>query len=112
MSGRLKFWVRCFIAAGAIVWVLSAVGLHEIALRLRGVPWPALVLVFSIAVIDRLARAFNWWRLLILLHVAPQASLAAVLRCYCSGGLVGAALPSTASTDAARALLAWRAFGG
>ena len=59
-----------------------------------------------------LVKAWNWLLLLRGVGVRRPNQFRGVLLCYMSGGLLGSVIPSTAGTDAVRALLSHRRFGG
>ncbi len=66
----------------------------------------AAMLIYSIV------KAWNWLLLLRGVGVCRPKQFSGVLLCYMSGGLLGSVIPSTAGTDAVRALLSHRRFGG
>ena len=57
-------------------------------------------------------KAWIWHRLLVGLGISRSGQFRGVVVCYCAGGFFGTILPSTAGTDAMRAVLAQRRFGG
>ena len=63
-------------------------------------------------ILDGLARAWNWTQLIRAMHPGKPARFGVVLSIYWSGSFMGHFLPSTAGTDALRAMLAARRVGG
>jgi uncharacterized membrane protein YbhN (UPF0104 family) len=63
-------------------------------------------------ILDGLARAWNWAQLIRAMHPGKSARFGAVLRLYWAGSFMGHFLPSSAGTDALRAMLAARSVGG
>jgi uncharacterized membrane protein YbhN (UPF0104 family) len=64
-------------------------------------------------ILDGLARAWNWTQLIRAMHPGKPVRFGVVLSLYwSSGSFMGHFLPSTAGTDALRAMLAARRVGG
>ena len=103
---------RTGLALALVAWLLWRADPHQILGTLAGVdPWrlaAALATLFSYSVL----KAWNWQQLVIGLGLGRPRQFRQLLVCYFSGGLLGTVLPSTAGTDAIRAFLAQRRFGG
>ncbi len=77
----------------------------------RANPWWLLVAAGGLA-LETAAKTWNWARLLDSLGCSTRGDRIRLLRIYLVSGLMGSVLPSTASTDAVRLLLAQRMLGG
>jgi uncharacterized protein (TIRG00374 family) len=66
----------------------------------------AVMLAYSIV------KVWNWLLLLHGVGIRRPQQFRGVLICYMTGGLLGSVIPSSAGTDAVRALLTHRRFGG
>ena len=108
----LSLLLRVSLAAAIVAWLVREAGWREVAATLHGVdPW-LLLAAASIMALESAAKAWNWGRLLDHLGCATIHRFGLLARAYLVGSLVGSVLPSTASTDAMRGLLAQRYFGG
>jgi uncharacterized membrane protein YbhN (UPF0104 family) len=65
-----------------------------------------------VIVIDGLLRAWNWRQLLLAMRLSSEVPYGKVLACFWSAAFLGQVVPSTAGTDALRALLGKRTIGG
>ncbi len=103
---------RCFVAGalgGRLLWF---VGPGSILETLTQGDESLLAAAFASIVAYSAVRAWTWQQLMLGLGIQRSTSLQDVLGCYAAGALLGTVLPSTAGTDAVRAVLAQRRFGG
>jgi uncharacterized membrane protein YbhN (UPF0104 family) len=100
------------LAAVAIVAILLAhSGLEQVSESFQRVSWwPLGVSVLGMA-LDIVLRTMTWRRLLSAIE-GRVIGFRALLGCFLTSSLFGTFLPSTAATDATRALLAHQAIGG
>jgi uncharacterized protein (TIRG00374 family) len=74
---------------------------------------PMFILLAVVVVIaDGLVRVWNWTQLIRAMRLAPKVPYGRVLSVSWAGAFLGQVVPSTAGTDAVRALLAARIIGG
>ncbi|HWW19816.1 MAG TPA: lysylphosphatidylglycerol synthase transmembrane domain-containing protein [Steroidobacteraceae bacterium] len=104
--------VRMALAIGALVALWLKVQRTHPLERLAGARLEFIALAVVVVILDGMARAWNWRQLIRSMHVAPTVGYGMVLRLFWSGAFLGQVVPSTAGTDALRAILASRAFGG
>jgi uncharacterized protein (TIRG00374 family) len=108
----LSFALRIALAVGIIWWLVYQAGWQEVVTTLSHAD-PLFLLLAIVAVgFESMAKAWNWGRLLDHLGRNSTRRLGHLLHAYLVGTLVGSVLPSTASTDAMRAVIAQRHFGG
>jgi uncharacterized protein (TIRG00374 family) len=106
------FILRFTLAALAVGWLGHAAGWDKILSTLTHTD-PRYLLLASLAmVLESAARLWNWGRLLDGLGIVTAGRHGRLVHAYLVGSLFGTVLPSTASTDAMRGLLAQRAYGG
>lgn len=106
------FILRLALAALAVVWMGHAAGWEEIFATLTHADPQWLLIAVAGLVLESLTRLWNWGRLLDGLGCVTRGRLGRLLHAYMVGAMFGTVLPSTASTDAMRGLLAQRAYGG
>lgn len=99
------------IAVGIVVWVLSSVGIESVFVQLRGVRASALGLVMLFLVFEGLSKVANWRQMLAAM-LARSIAYLPLLRCNLAGCFLGTAVPTSAGTDAFRAIYARKEFGG
>lgn len=104
--------LRIGIAAAIIAWLLHAVGVEQIVGLVREVDVGLGAAAFAILFTACIAKAWNWRQLLIGLRLTTPDRSREVIHCYCASALLGSALPSTAGTDAVRAVYMQRILGG
>lgn len=104
--------VRVAVSAALIAVLLWHAGPAMILQRIAAADLRWLVAAFGAMTAYSLIKVWIWDRLLVGLGIHNPKQFRGVLVCYLSAGLVGTVLPSTAGTDAVRALLAHRRFGG
>ncbi|MGH8659766.1 MAG: lysylphosphatidylglycerol synthase transmembrane domain-containing protein [Gammaproteobacteria bacterium] len=95
-----------------IAWLLHAVGIEQIFGLVRHVDVGLGTAAFGILFIGSIAKAWNWCQLLVGLRLTTLARSREVIHCYCSSALLGSVVPSTAGTDAVRAVYTQRILGG
>jgi hypothetical protein len=66
----------------------------------------------ALLAMDGVSKAWNWQHLLSVNVGGPHVSFRRVLAWFFAGGFIGAIVPSSASTDACRVVLATRGVGG
>lgn len=108
----ISFALRAALAGAIVWWLVGKAGWREVVATLsHAEPW--FLLAATIALIcETAAKSWNWGRLLDNLGCATTGRPAQLFHAYIVASLVGSVLPSTASTDALRALFAQRLFGG
>ena len=108
----VSFALRVAFAAAIVWWLIRRVGWQEFVATLgHADPW--LMVVATIALCcESAAKSWNWGRLLDNLGSSSAGRRAELWHVYMVASLVGSVLPSTASTDAMRGILAQRLFGG
>jgi len=112
-AARIRSSIGRSIVAAAVVGALWwLVGPSLILETLAGADGALLAAAFASVVAYSAVRAWTWRQLLLALGIRRSKSFRDVLGCYATGALLGTILPSTAGTDAARAVLAQRRFGG
>jgi uncharacterized protein (TIRG00374 family) len=110
--GALSVGIRLAIAIVIVGLIISDVGWREIESTLRRAEASWLLLAVFALMLETIAKAWNWTRLLDSLDCSTLGKRIRLLRVYLIAALMGSLLPSTASTDAARVVLAHRTLGG
>lgn len=103
---------RTALAVSLIAWVLSNAGIERIGTAIREAKLLPVALGFVAVFALSVCKVWNWRQLLAALGVGGRRFFRRLFACYFSGGLLGTVVPSTAGTDAIRAMLARQAFGG
>lgn len=111
MKQVLGWLVRVAIAVGIVAWVLSSVGIESVFTQLRGVRASALGLVMLFLVLEGLAKVANWRQMLAAM-LGREVAYLPLLQCNLAGCFLGTAVPTSAGTDAFRAVFARNYFGG
>ncbi len=110
---RLGFVARLAIAIAVVGWVVHQAGLHALAETFRGASIPLLFCAFAALMLETVSKGWNWGRILDSLGYGIRGrQQLRLLRLYFVAGFMGSILPSTASTDALRTVMAQRTFGG
>jgi hypothetical protein len=104
--------VRVAISAALVGGLLLHAGPATILEQIARADLSLLAAAFVALVAYSTVKAWIWHRLLIGLGINRPKQFLGVVVCYLSAGLFGTLLPSTAGTDAVRAVLAHRRFGG
>jgi uncharacterized protein (TIRG00374 family) len=104
--------VRFVLGITALAVLLLKVGRADPLQRLAGAHLGLIAMAVVVQIIDGVVRAWNWRQLICAMHIAPKVGYGMVLRLFWAGAFLGQAVPSTAGTDAVRAILASRSFGG
>jgi uncharacterized protein (TIRG00374 family) len=104
--------LRIGLALLIVGWLVYEAGPRAIIDQLASTRLELMGASLLTMLIYSLLKAWNWKQLLRGIGLAPGRGYARVLYCYLSGAFFGTLIPSTASTDAIRALLAKRSFGG
>ena len=108
----VSFALRVALAAAIVWWLMRRVGWEEFVATLSHAdPWPLVAAAIALCC-ESAAKSWNWGRLLDNLGSSSAGRRAELWHVYMVASLVGSVLPSTASTDAMRGLLAQRLFGG
>src|ERR1043165_1068192 len=94
-----------------VAWLAHRVGLHEIGDEFKEAHAGLVLLATLLLAIDGVAKAYNWQQLLQRNTGDRWVPISRVLVWFFAGGFIGAVVPSSASTDACRCLLATRATG-
>lgn len=104
--------LRALVALLLLIWLARRVGLEAILRELEMAAAPPLLLATLLLALDSFAKAWNWRVLLERNIGARRLPLLPVLTWFFAGGFIGAIVPSSASTDACRVVLAARRLPG
>jgi hypothetical protein len=104
--------LRIALALLIVVWLVHEAGPRAIIDQLASTRLGLVATALLTMLIYSLMKAWNWKQLLGGIGLAPGRAYGRVLYCYLSGSFLGTVIPSSASTDAIRALFAKRSFGG
>jgi len=108
----VSFVLRVALAAAIVWWLVRRAGWEAIVATLGNAD-PGFFAAAAVAIsLESVAKSRNWGRLLDGLGTSSAGRRAELWHVYMVASLVGAVLPSTASTDAMRGILAQRLFGG
>jgi uncharacterized membrane protein YbhN (UPF0104 family) len=111
-SVSLKRIVRPILALGLLALLISTLQHSDFLQKLASARVSFILAAIVAVVLDGLVRAWNWTQLIRAMQPAAQVPFRRALSLYWSGSFLGHFLPSTAGTDALRALLAARQVGG
>jgi uncharacterized protein (TIRG00374 family) len=103
---------RVAVAMALVGGLLWHAGPRVILTTIAAADLLLLASALAVMLIYSLVKVWNWLLLLRGVGVRRPEQFKGVLICYMGGGLLGSVIPSSAGTDAARALLAHRRFGG
>jgi uncharacterized protein (TIRG00374 family) len=106
------FVLRLALAALAVGWMGHTAGWGQVLATLANADPRWLLVALAALALESLGRLWNWGRLLDGLGCVTRDRLRHLVHAYLVGAMFGTILPSTASTDAMRGLLAQRAYGG
>ena len=95
-----------------VAWLAHRVGVHEIGDEFHDAHAGLVLLATLLLAVDGFAKAFNWQQLLQRNTGDRWVPISRVLVWFFAGGFLGAVVPSSASTDACRCVLATRALRG
>ncbi len=104
--------VRFVLVITALAVLLLKVGRADPLQRLAGAHVGFIAMAVVVQIIDGMVRTWNWRQLICAMRIAPKVDYSMVLRLYWVGAFLGQTVPSVAGTDAVRAILASRSFGG
>lgn len=102
--------LRVAVSAAVFTALIEYVGLEAIVSQLRSIDGRFVALALLLLVGESLVRCVNWRQLA--REVGCALPLREVIHAYFVGGFIGAVLPSTLSTDAARSTIAAIRNGG
>ncbi len=109
---KLSKALRLLAALGLLAFMISRIGHADVLERLRTIRPEIMCLAGAVIVLDGLLRAWNWRQLLLAMHFSTTVPYGRVLASFWSAAFMGQVVPSTAGTDALRALLGMRTVGG
>jgi hypothetical protein len=112
LSQTVRRLLRAFIALMLVAWLAQRVGVHAILDEFEMVQTGMLLLATALLAADSVAKAWNWQQLLQKNIRDRQVPISRVLVWFFAGGFIGAIVPSSASTDACRVVLAARSLRG
>jgi uncharacterized protein (TIRG00374 family) len=112
LSQTARRLLRALVALMLVAWLAYRVGLHEIVSEFQEAHAGLVVLATLLLAVDGVAKAFNWQQLVQRNIGDRWVPISRVLVWFFAGGFIGAVVPSSASTDACRCVLASRALGG
>jgi hypothetical protein len=104
--------LRVSIAFLLLAWLAHRVGLRAILDEFEMTQVHLVLLATALLAADSFAKAFNWQQLLQRNIGDRWVPLRRVLVWFFAGGFIGAIVPSSASTDACRVVLAARSLKG
>ena len=108
----LRHAIKFAVVALIIAWIVREAGWREILATIQRADPVFLLLGVLGLTLEMLSKAWNWARLLDSLGCSTRGQRLQLLRAYLVAALMGMLLPSSASTDALRIVLAQRMFGG
>ena len=100
------------MALALVAWLANRVGVHEILDEFQMAHAGMVLLATLLLAVDSVAKACNWQQLLQRNIGDRWVPISRVLVWFFAGGFIGAVVPSSASTDACRCVLAARALRG
>jgi len=104
--------IRIAIGLAVLAFLIVKVGHAKPLERLANARPLFILFAVVVVIIDGLVRTWNWTQLIRAMHLAPAVSYGRVLSVSWAGAFLGQVVPSTAGTDALRAVLAARVIGG
>jgi len=108
----LRHAIKFAVVVVIIVWIVREAGWREILATIQRADPVFLLLGLLGLTLEMLSKAWNWARLLDSLGCSTRGQRLQLLRAYLVAALMGTLLPSSASTDALRIVIAQRMFGG
>ena len=109
---KITALARVGVAAVLVAGLLWHAGPRLILDTLAAADLTMYAAALAVMLLYSTVKAWNWLLLLRGVGVHRPKQFGGVLLCYMSGGLLGSVIPSTAGTDAVRAVLSHRRFGG
>jgi uncharacterized membrane protein YbhN (UPF0104 family) len=104
--------LRLVIAASVLFLIVRHVGLQSVLLRLEVAQSGYLIGAAVLLLADSFIRIWNWQQILRALGVRVPSMYRKLTASYFSGGFLGTVVPSTAGTDALRAIFSAYLFRG
>ncbi|HVY83207.1 MAG TPA: lysylphosphatidylglycerol synthase transmembrane domain-containing protein [Steroidobacteraceae bacterium] len=104
--------LRALVALGLVAWLANRVGVRAIVDEFEMAHAGMVLFATLLLAVDGVAKACNWQQLLQRNTGNRWVPLSRVLSWFFAGGFIGAVVPSSASTDACRCVLAARALRG
>jgi uncharacterized protein (TIRG00374 family) len=104
--------IRIAFGLAVLVLLVIKVGHAKPLERLAAAKPLFIILGVVVVIIDGLVRVWNWTQLIRAMHLAPEVPYSRVVSISWAGGFLGQVVPSTAGTDAIRAMIAARTIGG
>lgn len=104
--------MRLVVAALVLGLLLSQIDLADLAREFRTLDPRWLSVALAGCLLECVGKIYNWRQLLLGLRIRSAAEYSQVACPYFSGAFLGTVVPSTAGTDALRALLASQRLGG
>lgn len=104
--------LRALVALVLVAWLADRVGVDAIAEELASARVGLIVLATLLLAVDGFSKAWNWQQLLAKNIDDQRIPYWRVIIWFFAGGFLGAVVPSSASTDACRVVLAVRGLGG
>src|SRR4029079_10776157 len=108
----LRHAIKFAIVFVIIFWIVRQAGWREILATIQRANPVFLLLGLLGLTLEMVSKAWNWARLLDSLGCSTRGQRLQLLRAYLVAALMGTLLPSSASTDALRIVIAQRMFGG
>ncbi|HEY8518872.1 MAG TPA: lysylphosphatidylglycerol synthase transmembrane domain-containing protein [Gammaproteobacteria bacterium] len=112
MSGTTRSLLRAGLAVTLLAWLAHQVGVEAIMDQLAKADLRLVLAATLLLALDGVSKAWNWRQLLTVNVGGERVPFRRALAWFFAGGLIGAVVPSSAGTDACRALLATRGVGG
>ncbi len=104
--------IRIAIGLAVLALLILKVG-HAKPLERLATANPLFILcAVAVVIIDGMVRVWNWTQLIRAMRLAPAVRYGRVLSVAWAGAFLGQVVPSTAGTDALRAVIAARVIGG
>ena len=104
--------IRIAFGLAVLVLLVIKVGHAKPLERLAAAKPLFIMLAVVVVIIDGLVRVWNWTQLIRAMHLVPEVPYSRVVSISWAGGFLGQVVPSTAGTDAIRAMIAARTIGG
>lgn len=112
MSAKASAVLRIAAAVSIVAWLMHQAGLKGVVDHLSQARPAYLLAAFGMLAVDTFLRAGNWGQLVRGLLPGASVRFGGLLYCNLASGFIGSVLPSSLGTDAVRAMLGLRLFGG
>jgi hypothetical protein len=112
LSQTSRRLLRALVALVLVAWLANRVGVQAIFGEFQMAHFSLVLLATLLLAVDSVAKACNWQQLLQRNIGDRWVPISRVLVWFFAGGFIGAVVPSSASTDACRCVLAARALRG